>query len=414
MVRKTIGALLMIGIMAAYISDAAAGTKAEGVADHRPFDVPLAVNAKHQRLALGMQVSVGVKDDGTVWSWGTASYGEFGTGVRSGKHPAPEQIEGLNEIVEVSGRGYHFLALRKDGAVLSWGYNEQGQLGYPTEGNIGLTPRQIPSLRGIVSVSAALSHSLALDSEGNVYGFGGSDSAQLGDHVSANPQRKPSSVVTPIIGKIPDAVRVIAGTANNAVLTETGSLWLMGSNSLGQLGCAAKGARAIKDLIQCEGIFVSDVSLGNTTTYLLGRDGFVWAMGYNAGGQLGRGYADQKSHQERERVRGLGRVVAIAAAISSAYALDESGRLWGWGESAGGPSVAGHHRKDWVEPGLIARIERPISMVGGSGRAAVMDADGYVNFVGNAEAFVRGTGESKIKRKAEDSLIPQRSVWMWK
>lgn len=159
---------------------------------------------------------------------------------------------------------------------------------------------------------------------------------------------------------------------------------------------------------------MSDVSFGNTTTYLLGRDGFVWAMGYNAGRQLGRGYADQKSHQERERVRGLGRVVAIAAAISSAYALDESGRLWSWGESAGGPSVAGHRRKDWLEPGLVARLERPISMVGGSGRAAIMSSDGYVYFVGNSDGMVRGVGESKDKLNSESWRTPQRSLWVWK
>jgi alpha-tubulin suppressor-like RCC1 family protein len=47
--------------------------------DTRPFDMPLPVNTAHKKLALGYSISVGVKEDGTVWSWGgRKSWGDGG------------------------------------------------------------------------------------------------------------------------------------------------------------------------------------------------------------------------------------------------------------------------------------------------------------------------------------------------
>ena len=38
--------------------------------DTRPFEQPLPINTQPKRLALGHSFAIGVKEDGTVWSWG--------------------------------------------------------------------------------------------------------------------------------------------------------------------------------------------------------------------------------------------------------------------------------------------------------------------------------------------------------
>ncbi|MBK9185968.1 MAG: hypothetical protein IPM78_06610 [Moraxellaceae bacterium] len=38
--------------------------------DTRPFEQPLPINTQPKRLALGSSFAIGVKEDGTVWSWG--------------------------------------------------------------------------------------------------------------------------------------------------------------------------------------------------------------------------------------------------------------------------------------------------------------------------------------------------------
>lgn len=413
-IRGSVGVLVMSGIIAACNSDAATGEKAQGTADQAPFEVPLAVNAKHQRLALGMQVSVGVKDDGTVWSWGTASYGELGTGLRGDRRPVPEKVKGLDEIMEVSGSSYHFLALHKNGTVYSWGMNDRGQLGYQTSENSGSKPRQIDGLNNIVSVSAGYKHSLALDNDGSIYGFGGSESGQLGRNKVADKNQDLGSDSISYLGRIRGAVKVIAGVDGNAVLTGDGRVWFMGHNATGQFGCSGTQS-VILEFSLCDMPSVVDVALGAGSTYLLGGDGYVWAMGFNSGGRLGRGFSDQKPHPELAKVSNLSRIVAISSNGALAYALDDRSNLFAWGASAGGPASDMRKRKDWYEPKLVARlIERPIAIVGGDGRSAMLSADGYVNFVGSSKGMIRGIGEIKVAEDDKTWVTPQRSLWMWR
>lgn len=48
--------------------------------DTRPFETPLPINREPKRLALGYSnFAIGIKEDGTVWSWGRG-----GGGVCSG------------------------------------------------------------------------------------------------------------------------------------------------------------------------------------------------------------------------------------------------------------------------------------------------------------------------------------------
>ncbi len=35
-----------------------------------PFEQPLPINIEPKRMALGSDFAIGVKEDGTVWSWG--------------------------------------------------------------------------------------------------------------------------------------------------------------------------------------------------------------------------------------------------------------------------------------------------------------------------------------------------------
>ena len=126
--------------------------------DTRPFEKPLPINTQPKRLALGTDFAIGVKEDGTVWSWGSGSKGELGMG-KKGNRAIPQAIPNMTNFVEVAVGSSHVLALRKDGTVWSWGNNEKGALGYKEEGvpwgippkiyfdPYQLTPKQIPDLK---------------------------------------------------------------------------------------------------------------------------------------------------------------------------------------------------------------------------------------------------------------------------
>jgi alpha-tubulin suppressor-like RCC1 family protein len=69
------------------------------------------------------------KTDGTLWTWGGNSYGSLGQGNRTDTS-SPIQIPGTTWNTVISG-GYYgsSLAIKTDGTLWSWGYNNRGELG---------------------------------------------------------------------------------------------------------------------------------------------------------------------------------------------------------------------------------------------------------------------------------------------
>lgn len=80
----------------------------------------------------------------------------------------------LSDVVAVGAGPFHSLAVLDDGSVWTWGDNEWAQLGLgspPPERE--LLPREVTALASvtIVSVVGGEFHSLALDSDGDVWGW---------------------------------------------------------------------------------------------------------------------------------------------------------------------------------------------------------------------------------------------------
>ena len=96
-------------------------------------------------VAPGVNHSVALKADGSVWAWGGNYYGQIGDG-RSGigsnaSNSADRSVavqvrrgggEYLTDIVDIAVGQYHSIALKTDGSVWSWGYNRYGQTGVGT------------------------------------------------------------------------------------------------------------------------------------------------------------------------------------------------------------------------------------------------------------------------------------------
>jgi alpha-tubulin suppressor-like RCC1 family protein len=80
--------------------------------------------------------------DGTVWKWGLNDIGLLGNGTTNFvANPAPAKIlvdkfgNSFSNIVMVSARDYHNIAVKADGSVWMWGANDQGQCGDGTTNN---------------------------------------------------------------------------------------------------------------------------------------------------------------------------------------------------------------------------------------------------------------------------------------
>jgi alpha-tubulin suppressor-like RCC1 family protein len=112
-------------------------------------------------IAGGSSHSLALKSDGSVWAWGYNNSGSLGNGSSDfSAHSTPAAVSGLTGVVAIAA-GDQSLALKSDGSVWAWGDNFYGELGDGTT-----TQRNSPVASGLTSGVAAINageyNSLAL------------------------------------------------------------------------------------------------------------------------------------------------------------------------------------------------------------------------------------------------------------
>jgi PKD repeat protein len=171
-----------------------------------------------------------VKTDGTVWAWGSNTYGQLGDGTTTPRR-TPVQVQGISNVVSVAGGRDHVLALKSDGTVWAWGWNAYGQLGDGTLTNRSL-PVQITT--GVSEVAAGAHHSYALKTDGSVIAWGRNYHAELGDGTLTN-RTRPVSVTSAPGVPVTGAVSIGSGRDNGTAVMADGRVMAWGENLDGQL-----------------------------------------------------------------------------------------------------------------------------------------------------------------------------------
>lgn len=93
---------------------------------HRVPDLPSVAT-----VAAGHLSSYALGTNGSVWAWGSGSFGALGTG--SGVRWLPGQtLPPGSGIIRIAAGGYHAIALRSDGIPIAWGSNTYGEIGNGT------------------------------------------------------------------------------------------------------------------------------------------------------------------------------------------------------------------------------------------------------------------------------------------
>lgn len=169
------------------------------------FDSPELVSGLSdvKEISSGACFDLALKENGTVWAWGCNSAGQLGQGSYSfdgywtsvqgqqvwywtpdgNSGGTPTQVNNLSSVVKIAAGAYHALALKEDGTLWSWGYNEYGILGdniTPTRSNGTQytlprkhTPSKVYGDTKYKDVAASQNVSVAVDVDGNVWAWGG-------------------------------------------------------------------------------------------------------------------------------------------------------------------------------------------------------------------------------------------------
>ncbi|HEY9062700.1 MAG TPA: S8 family serine peptidase [Pseudobacteroides sp.] len=158
----------------------------EGFADENnymkylPVKIPNLQNIK--AIGAGDDNSFALKEDGTLWAWGSRDrllgmQLEDGVGIC-----IPTQILGSpsERFIKFSvGRDYA-AAIREDGILYEWGYTITGGLGIGDRYYGGFTPIQLKFINDVKKVSIFDLHTMILKNDGTVWGWGDNTLGQLG------------------------------------------------------------------------------------------------------------------------------------------------------------------------------------------------------------------------------------------
>ena len=182
----------------------------------------------------GFEHWIGLTASGQCYAWGHNQFGQLGIGTIE-PNPTPQLVKGLKNIkvVDMSCGGFYSLALTSDGQVYGWGHNQFGQLGDGRTETITI-PKHIPIDEKIRSLSCGIKHTIALTLTGRALVWGLNSYGQLGREV-----RRPSFLTKPEpIPGFEDTVfaKVVCGPNHSILLTSDGYVYTLGDNKGGQIG----------------------------------------------------------------------------------------------------------------------------------------------------------------------------------
>jgi alpha-tubulin suppressor-like RCC1 family protein len=264
--------------------------------------------------------TLALKTDGSLWGWGGSAQGQFGqTNVpKSDRTPARIGIE--TNWSQVCVGVDHSLALKIDGSLWAWGGNSNGQLGDGTTNN-RFFPTMIGTERDWRTISATAFNSLAVKSNGTIWGWGrpisgkelvptqivpGTNWLAISTHnygdgyvltalktdgtlwlnwPDAVQGYAPASVNFTQIGRDNDWTAVYTGLESFFARKRDGSWWVCGWNGYGMLGVGPN----IDSLASPQRLPFSfepwAFAPGDGSTLLLGKDGKLWSWGKRLGAQ---------------------------------------------------------------------------------------------------------------------------------
>ena len=300
--------------------------------DNDPRGVPVTlivgpqVVPRPNSLAVGGYHTIALKPDGTLWAWGRNVQGQLGDGTTATSRSAHVQIGVGSDWMAVTAGWEHSMALQSDGTLWGWGYNASGQLGDGTTSDRH-SPVQIGPDTTWAGVSSGVSHTIGLNADGGLWAWGSNASGQLGDGTTAD-RHSPVRV-----GSDTDWMVIAAGGGHTIGLEFNGTLWAWGYNEYGQLGDGTTTDQHGPVQIGSDTSWVY-VSAGIRHTVAVKNDGTLWAWGDNEHGQLGDGTI--VSQVTPVQIGSDTDWAAISAGSTHTIALKTDGSLWAWGNNLRG------------------------------------------------------------------------------
>lgn len=242
----------------------------------------------------GYEHTVAIKNDGSLWAWGGNSSGQLGTGAKGISVNTPQKIGTDNNWKQALVGGSYTIALKNDGTLWTWGSNSSGRLGNGLNTGETLVPTQVGSATDWDKLFTGNNWgaSFAIKKNGTLWAWGVNQNGMLGTG-DTNNQLSPV-----LVGGSSTYKMVAYGRARGTLAIKTdGTLWAVGRNSRGELGIGNMDTQANWVQVGTDKNW-NTVSLFARSVLATKTDGTLWGWGENVYGELGNGKINPKSTEE--------------------------------------------------------------------------------------------------------------------
>ncbi|MCL2364708.1 MAG: hypothetical protein FWC71_08605, partial [Defluviitaleaceae bacterium] len=214
--------------------------------------------------------------------------------------------------------------IKSNGSLWAWGRNRTGMLGDGTT-IPRYTPVQIGDCLDWIYISPGRDNTFGIKSDGSLWAWGSNRLGRLGINEHALPSRYQAYPIQ--IGADARWVHVSTGGSHTIALQENGSLWGWGENRFGQLGDGTTIDRSEPTQVGRGTTWVHAVA-GSGVSYAICIDGYLWAWGWNHNGELGIGTTENSSIPVQ--IGTNSNWVDVVAAWRP-LAKTDCGAIWSWG-----------------------------------------------------------------------------------
>lgn len=331
-----------------------------------------------------------LKVDGTVWSYGIGKYGELGNGKEGASDEVVQAIFPKGTVItKIAAGENHSLALDSNGNVWVWGRNNYGQLGNSNSNNI-LVPTKVSGLSKIKDIAAGIYTSYAIGEIGEVYSFGLNANGECGIGSYTN------KITTPTKAKyIRDVIDIKAGKNHTMILKSTGEVYVTGSNLYGELGINTT-ERKTKIFKKVDGLNkVVSIATGDSNNTVVTADGSIYSWGSNKYKELGI-ESDSAVIQEPTKVIGLDDIRYIEGGKGYQIAVNSNNEVFVNGINTSG-ELGNNTKEDIHGYTKLETIKDVMQVSAGNKYTTMLKTDGTVWACGD---YTHGDENIKSKTKS--------------
>jgi alpha-tubulin suppressor-like RCC1 family protein len=185
-------------------------------------------------VACGYRITAAIKTDGSLWVWGLNEGGELGDNTTISRSTPVTTFAGGNNWKQVSAGNGHIAAIKTDGTLWTWGRNAYGQLG--TNDTAARTTPVTTFAGGNTwkSFDCGQHHTAAIKTDGTLWTWGYNQYGQLGNNLSSTANNRTTPVTTFTGGN--NWKQVSGGSDQTMAVKTDGTLWVWGMGNVGRLG----------------------------------------------------------------------------------------------------------------------------------------------------------------------------------